>query len=269
MKRNSNTNLFKKNLLSLFYMLSINLLISASTYGQVVVEVNGLLGKPFSNFGRNINRDAFLGMNFGLFYKLKNDANVDLGLQFSNVIYDGSYFSDLQFIDNLAIRQKSNTEVGMQTLHGVIRANLLKRSKSVIPYFDAILGVNRFYGVTKSEDAFFTGDTDNNGKIDELDGEINPKNLGINTSISLTKSSTKLEHNSISPTFGLGFGLKIKIFQSLKFDTRAAYLFGLTTSYYDYGSIHTSTSSSIESFVLVNSATPVFYWTMGLNYTFE
>jgi len=258
----------KNNLTVLIITICISLLFCGSTFSQISVEFNGVGGKPFGSFGENINRDGYFGINLGLFYKPKKFNYLSLGLQFSHLPYDESTFSDLQFEDNLYIRQRFKTKVGMQTFHAVIRAHLIKQNKLVNPYIDAILGLNRFYGVTRSDDAFFTDDTNMDGIINDDDGEINPIDLGITTSVELANSSTKFDHNSISPTIGLGFGLQINVIKSLKFDTRIAYLHGFRTTYYDYGSQDINTNS-IENFVLVESITPVFFWTMGLNYTFQ
>jgi hypothetical protein len=252
----------------LLFILFLNMMFFGSVHSQISVEINGVGGKPLGTFGENINRDAYFGLNIGLFYKPKKNNYLNFGLQFYHLPYDESTFSDLQFEDNLFIRQRFKSNVGMQALHGLIRVHLKKQFKIVNPYFDGIVGLNRFYGYTRSEDAFFQSDTNNNGMIDDNDGQINPADLGITTSITLATASTKINHSSISPTVGLGVGLKIKIIKSLKFDTRIAYVHGFQTTYYDYGS-QDIIVNSIDNFVLVRSAIPVFFWTMGLNYTFE
>ncbi|MEZ4909598.1 MAG: hypothetical protein R2774_01925 [Saprospiraceae bacterium] len=250
------------------YYFFLNIVFCGSIFSQISIEFNSVGAKPFETFGENINRDGYFGLNFGLFYKPTKTNYLSFGVQFYHLPYDESTFSDLQFEDNLFIRQRFKSKVGMQTFHSIIRASLKKQNKIVNPFFDGILGLNRFYGITRSEDAFFQGDTNNNDVIDDSDGEINPADLGITTSISLATASTKINHSSISPTIGLGFGLKIKIIKFLKFDTRIAYMHGFQTTYYDYGS-QDIIVNSIDNFVLVRSAIPVLFWTMGLNFTFE
>ncbi len=232
--------------------------------GQIFIECNGVAGKPFGTFGENINRDGIFGTNIGLFYGFKKRENLTLGLQFHNMPYDESSFSDLQFEDNLYIRQKFKTKVSMQSFHGVIRIQLNNKNKMVRPYLDGIMGFNRFYGRTRSENAFFTADTNNDGKIDGNDGAIKPEDLGITTSVELAKSTKKLNHNSLSPSFGLGIGLKIKVIKSLYVDSRIAYIYGIKTSYYDYGSQDMLTNS-IDNFVLVESGIPILLWSVGLS----
>jgi hypothetical protein len=220
----------KNSLTVLIKTICISLLFCGSTFSQISVEFNGVGGKPFGSFGENINRDGYFGINLGLFYKPKMINYLSLGIQFNHMPYDESAFSDLQFEDMLYIRQRFKTKVGMQTFHGVIRAQLIRQNKLVNPYIDGIFGLNRFYGVTRSDDAFFTGDTNNDGIINDNDGKINPADLGITTLVELDKSATKCDHNSISPTIGLAFGLQIKVIKSLKFDTRIAYLHGFQTT---------------------------------------
>jgi hypothetical protein len=254
---------FVKTIVSLFF---IHLLFCSYAHGQVTIEFNAVLARPIGTFAENINRDGFFGHNFGIYYTLKSHNHISFGLQFNQMPYDESSFSDLRIEDNLFIRQRFNSNVAMQCLNGVIRLNLKKQYKTVNPYFVGVLGVNRFYGITKSGDAFFTGDTNNDDVIDDNDGEINLQELGITTSVTLPKSSNTINHSSLSPTIGLGFGLQIKIVKSLKLDTRITYMQGLKTSYYDFGSQNIETNS-IDHFKLVESPTPVFLWTMGFNIT--
>jgi|GEM_PF-5637440 len=258
----------RKKRVVLFYIVFMNIMFCGTTFSQISVEFNGVGGKPFGTFGGNINRDAYFGLNLGLFYKPNKTNNLSFGMQFYHLPYDESSFSDLQFEDNLFIRQRFKSKVGMQTLHGILRANVKKQFRIVHPYFDVIIGLNRFYGITKSDDAFFQDDTNNDGVIDDTDGEINPADLGITTSIELAKSETKYNFNSVSPTIGLGFGLQIQIFHALKFNTRIAYMYGFETTYYDSGS-QEIISNSIDNFLIVKSPTPVLFWTMGVSYTFE
>lgn len=258
----------RKKIQVLLYVVYINVLFCGSVVSQISAEINFVGGKPLGIFGSNINRDAYFGYNFGIFYKLQKPGNLSFGLQFCSLPYDESTLSSLQIEDELFIRQRFKSNVGMQVLNGVIRANLKKQYKNVNPYFDGIIGLNRFYGITRSEDAFFQGDTNNDGKISDIDGEINPEDFGIITSIKVANSATKYDLNSISSTIGLGFGLQIKIIKNLKFDNRIAYMHGFETTYYDYGS-QEMIINSIENFLIVKSATPVFFWTMGINYTFE
>jgi hypothetical protein len=206
-------------------------------------------------------------MNIGVFYTLKKRDYLSFGLQFHNMPYDESSFSDLKFEDNLYIRQRFKTKVSFQSFHGVVRIELNKKGTILKPYLDGIIGFNRFIGRTRSENAFFTGDTNNDGIIDDFDGEIDLDELGITTSVELAKSKSTLNHNSISPSFGLGVGLKIKVIKTLHFDTRFAYIYGTNTTYYDDGS-QDIVSNSIDNFALVESATPILFWTTGLSYSF-
>lgn len=258
----------RKKLHGLLYIFFINSLFCGLTYSQISIELNGVSAKPFGTFGENINRDIYFGLHAGLFYKPKKSGYLSFGLQFLHLPYDESTFSDLQFAENIYTRQRFKTKVGMEILQGIIRVNFKKQYKIINPYFNVQIGLNRFYGVTNSEDAFFTGDTNKDGVIGENDGEINPADLGITTSIRLAKSETKYNHNSISPTIGLGLGLQIKIIHALKFNTGIAYMHGFRTTYYDYGSQEMN-SNSIENFKIEKSPTPVLIWTMGINYTFE
>lgn len=252
----------------LWHLIFCLVICSGTISGQVSMELNGFIGKPLGKFGENINRDAFFGINVGLFYKPKKTDYVSFGMQFYHLPYDESTLSALQSVDNLFIRQRFRSKIGMQSFHGTIRVHLNKQNKFIIPYFDGILGLNRFYGITKSEDAFFQGDTNNNGVIEDQDGEINPEDFGITPSVTLAKASKVINHNALSPTFGLAFGLKIKIIKSLHFNLRYAYTYGFQTTYYDEGT-QEYTENSIDNFLLVRSATSVLFWTLGLQYTFE
>jgi len=249
------------------FIISVHFLLIDSLNGQITVELNGVAGKPFGIFSDNINRDAFFGINIGVFYTLKKRDYLSFGLQFHNMPYDESSFSDLQFEDNLYIRQRFKTKVAYQSMHGVIRLELNKENNFVNLYVDGLIGYNRFMGRTRSENAFFSGDTNNDGIIDDIDEEIDLDKLGITTSVELAKSESKLNHSSISPSFGLGIGLKLKVINNLRLNTRFAYIYGTNTSYYDYGSQEMVTNS-IENFALVESATPILFWTAGLSYSF-
>lgn len=239
----------------------------SSLNGQITVELNAVAGKPFGVFSDNINRDAFFGMHIGVLYSLKKKDHLSFGLQFQNMPYDESTLSDLNIEDNLFIRQRFKTNISYQSMHGIIRLDLNKENNLVHLYVDGLIGFNRFMGRTRSENAFFTGDTNNDGTIDDFDGEIDLEKLGITTSVELAKSESKLNHVSISPSFGLGVGLKLKLINNLRFNSRFAYIYGTNTTYYDYGSQEISTNS-IDNFALVESATPILFWTAGLSYSF-
>ncbi len=255
-----------KNIIVLFSVIIANLFLLQSINAQLSVELNGVLGKPFGMFAENINRDAFFGMNLGLFYTLKEKDYLSLGLQFHHMPYDESTFSDLKFEDNLPIRQRFKTNVALQSMHGVIRLQPKIRNNYFKPYLDGIIGINRFYGKTRSEDAFFTRDTNNDGVINDDDGAIDLDALGITTSVTLASSESKLNHNTIKPSFGIGAGVKIRVISSVNVDFRVAYIYGPNTTYYDYGS-QDMNSNSIENFVLVESRIPLLLISAGLSYS--
>ena len=137
----------RKKMHVILYIVFINIMFCDTILSQISVEFNGVGGKPFGTFGENINRDGYFGLNLGLFYKPNKTNYLSFGMQFYHLPYDESTFSDLQFKDNLYIRQRFKSKVGMQTLHGIIRANLKKQYRIVNPYFDGIIGLNRFYGI--------------------------------------------------------------------------------------------------------------------------
>jgi len=252
------------------FLLFTILVLHGPMYAQLSIEINSLGAKPFGTFAQNINRDGFFGINAGLFYNLKKNENISLGIALNYLPYDESTYNYLQLEKNMLIRQSYKTDVLMQTMHGIMRIHLSKNKQKVKPYIDGIIGVNRFAGYTKSQDAFFTGDTNNDGKIDESDGEIDLVQSGIVTDVQLSKASRSLIHSSISPSIGIGVGTKIKLLKSLNADIRLAYCLGNKTSYYDYGSeeIYNFQFGTYNGFKLVESIIPVLFLSLGLSYFF-
>lgn len=257
--------------LRIFTLLFFSLIAIQSTVkAQLSVELNGLGAIPFGAFAKNINRNGIFGLNGGVFYSPKNNEKIAFGIAFNHLPYDESSLSDIAIEQNMYIRQSFRTNAAMQAFESIIRLYLRKNKHIIKPYLDGVIGVNAFSGITKSEDAFFTGDTNNDGKIDKNDGKLDINGQGIITDVELSKASRSLNFRSFSPKIGIAAGTKIKLYKSLNADVMACYSIGYKTQYYDYGSeeIYNFSFGNYNGFKLVESIVPVLSLGLGLSYSF-
>jgi len=142
----------KKSKQSLLIVVTFLNFISFKGVLQISLEAGGSFGKPFGDFARNINRDAFFGSSLGIYYTVPESGKLAYGLQFQHTSYDESYLNGLYEVDNIFVWQKSMTKVFFQSFMGIIRYQT-SGAQLCQPYFEGIFGLNRFLGSTKTEDA--------------------------------------------------------------------------------------------------------------------